>query len=153
MKAIRNYLDEAIRSGVVKNDAEIARRLEVNRSAVSAWRSGAKAPDDDAAMGLAQLVGRPAGELLAECAAARAKTPKARAAWERVAKMASMTSACLALAVVTTTLTPSTANASSSAETRSSTLYYVKFRNRWNRFGSRVRSLLGGVGVRLRFSG
>lgn len=109
MKPIRMYLDEAIQAGVVKNDAEIARRLGVARSAVSNWRDGSKAPADEQAIALAQMLGKPEGELLAECAAARAKSAGARMAWERVAKLASMTAASAVLGVVTLFLTPSPA--------------------------------------------
>lgn len=97
MKQVRQYLDEAIDAGVAKNDSDIARKLSVTRAAVSDWRNGRRAPEDDAAVELAHLLGKPEGELLAECAAARAKNPATRAAWERLAKMASMS---LGLAVV-----------------------------------------------------
>lgn len=100
MKPIKQYLNEAEQRGIVKNDAEIATRLGVARSAVSRWRAGERAPDDDQAIALAQLLGVPEGEMLAECAAARTKNPVTRAAWERVAKIASMSSACLIFAIV-----------------------------------------------------
>lgn len=109
MKPIKLYLDEAIRRGLAKHDSDIAAKLGVNRSAVSNWRSGTKAPDDEQAIALAQMLGKPEGELLAECAAARAKSATARAAWERIAKLASMTAASAALGVVNLFLTPSPA--------------------------------------------
>lgn len=85
MKKISMYLDELIEAGTVKNDSETARRIGVTRAAVSDWRVGRRAPDDDQAVKLAELLGKDAGELLAECGAARAKSPETRRAWEIVA--------------------------------------------------------------------
>lgn len=95
MKPIRMYLDEAENRGIVKNDSELARRLGVSRQSVNDWRKERTAPNEDQAAALADLLGKP--EVMPECAAARAKTPEARAAWERLAKMASMTAAWSAL--------------------------------------------------------
>lgn len=111
MKPIRMYLDEAENRGVVRNDAEIATRIGVARSAVSRWRAGERAPDDEQAIALAELLGIPEGEMLAECAAARAKSPATRAAWERIAKLASTTTACLVLTAANFFFSPSTAEA------------------------------------------
>lgn len=85
MKAIARYIDDAITTGRAKNDADIARQCGVSRPTVSRWRSGDRTPDDDEAVKLAELLGIEAGEVLAECGAARAKTPETRRAWERIA--------------------------------------------------------------------
>lgn len=85
MKPIGRYLDQAIDAGVAKSSAELARLLGVSRSALSEWRAERSTPNDDQAVKLADLLGIEAGELLAECGAARAKSPATRAAWERVA--------------------------------------------------------------------
>lgn len=85
MKAIARYIDDAITAGRAKNDADIARQCGVSRPTVSRWRSGDRTPDDDEAVKLAELLGIEAGEVLAECGAARAKTPETRRAWERIA--------------------------------------------------------------------
>lgn len=86
MKAVSLYLDECISRGVAANDADIARKVGVHRSAVSQWRLNMTAPAEDAAAKLAELLGKP--EVMAECAAARAKTPEGRRMWERLAKIA-----------------------------------------------------------------
>lgn len=86
MKPIRIYLDEAKERGIAKNDSDIARKLEVTPQAVSKWRKGDDAPAEDTAARLAEMLGKP--EVMAECAAARAKTPEGRRAWERLAKIA-----------------------------------------------------------------
>lgn len=89
MKPIYLYLDEAVQNGAAENDSDIGRKIGATRSAVSSWRSGRRAPDDDQAVKLAELLGKDSGEILAECAAARAKNPETRKAWERIAaKMA-----------------------------------------------------------------
>lgn len=85
MKQIFMYLDEAQDTGIVKNDADLAKRLGISRASVSEWRSGKSTPNDDQAVRLAKLIGKDAGELLAECGAARAKSPETRRAWERIA--------------------------------------------------------------------
>lgn len=85
MKPIRDYIDEGIRTGRVKNAAEISVILNVSEPTVSRWKSGDRIPDDEQAVRLAELLGIDAGEVLAECGAARAKTPETRRAWERIA--------------------------------------------------------------------
>ena len=85
MKPIYLYLDEALTKGAAENDSDIGRKIGATRSAVSSWRSGRRVPDDDQAVKLAELLGKDPGELLAECGAARAKTPETRRAWERIA--------------------------------------------------------------------
>lgn len=100
MKPINLYLDEAIDKGLARNDSDIARQIDATRAAVSSWRTGRRAPDDDQAVKIAELLGKDPGEILAECAAARAKTPETRRAWERIA--ARMAGAA-ALAVMGTT--------------------------------------------------
>lgn len=85
MKKICMYMDEAQDIGAVKNDAELAKKLGISRASVSEWRAGKSTPNDDQAVKLAELLGKDAGELLAECGAARAKTPATRQAWERIA--------------------------------------------------------------------
>lgn len=112
MKPIRLYLDEAEDRGIVKNDSELARRLGVSRQSVNDWRKERTAPNEDQAAALADLLGKP--EVMPECAAARAKTPAARAAWERLAKMASMTAGFAMLPFVVLYLTGDSENAMSS---------------------------------------
>lgn len=97
MKAVSLYLDECISRGVAANDADIARKVGVHRSAVSQWRLNMTAPAEDAAAKLAELLGKP--EVMAECAAARAKTPEGRRMWERLARIAA---AAVVVAAVTT---------------------------------------------------
>jgi hypothetical protein len=109
MKAIRFYLDEAAQTGIAKNDSDIARKLGVSRGAVCEWRVGRSTPNEDQAAALALLLGKP--EIMAECMAARATPGPHRAAWERLAKMASMTTAYGVAVAVNLLLTPTSAKA------------------------------------------
>jgi transcriptional regulator with XRE-family HTH domain len=79
------YLDDARESGLVKSDYDLAKKLGIGRAAVSKWRLGDHAPGEDQAAALATLLGKP--EIMAEASAARAKTPEARKAWEKVAAL------------------------------------------------------------------
>lgn len=100
MKKIGMYLDEAISSGVAKNSSELAAKLGVSRSALSEWRAERSHPNDDQAVKLASLLQKDPGELLAECGAARAKTPATRQAWERIAaRMAGLSITVLAMII------------------------------------------------------
>lgn len=108
MKKISMYLDEAIETGIAKNSAELARLLGVSRSALSEWRAGRNSPNDDQAVKLAELLGKDPGELLAECGAARAKSPETRRAWEKIA--ARMAGATM-IGLLTVTALPDQAHA------------------------------------------
>lgn len=99
MKKISLYLDEAIESGVAKNSSDLARLLGISRSALSEWRADRSSPNDDQAVKLAELLGKDPGELLAECGAARAKTPETRRAWERIAARMAASAAVVAVLV------------------------------------------------------
>lgn len=100
MKKISLYLDEAIESGVAKNSSDLAKQLGISRSALSEWRADRSSPNDEQAVKLAELLGKDPGELLAECGAARAKTPETRRAWERVAARMAASAAVVAVLVV-----------------------------------------------------
>lgn len=97
MKPVWMYLDEAQERGIAVNDTDIAAKLGVTKASVCEWRKGRSAPGEDAAAKLAALLEKP--EVMAECAAARAKTPEGRRMWERLAKIA-------AAAVVVVAVTP-----------------------------------------------
>jgi transcriptional regulator with XRE-family HTH domain len=86
MNHIGVHIKNALEQGRVKNAAELARCLRVNRSTVSRWISGEKAPSAEEARALAELIGAPAGMVMAECEAQRAKDDATRAEWLRVAR-------------------------------------------------------------------
>ena len=100
MKPIRMYLDEAIDKKIVRNDSELAERLTITRASVSAWRSGKTAPNDEQAIALAKLIGKPVIELMAEAAAHRAKTPESRSYWETIAKYSANYASAFACVII-----------------------------------------------------
>ena|GEM_PF-6302477 len=83
MKQIRKYLDDAKDTGIVRNDTEMAEKLNIGRATVCEWRKGRSAPNEDQAAALAELLEKP--EIMAESAAARAKTERGKKTWEWVA--------------------------------------------------------------------
>lgn len=85
MKTVRKYIEEGICNGYIKSAAMLAREIGVTEATVSRWKSGERTPTDDEAVKLASLLRKEPGEILAECGAARAKTPATRQAWERIA--------------------------------------------------------------------
>lgn len=116
MNEIGLHITNAIETGRVKNPADIARKLSVQRSTVSRWMSGEKAPSAEEARALAELIGAPEGLIMAECEAARAKDDATRAAWLRVARLCSrsaesLTSSALTLLVVVSLFVSAPGNA------------------------------------------
>lgn len=100
MKTIRHYIDESINAGKIKNLAEISRLTGVARSTVTRWYDGDRTPDDDQAIQLAQALGVDPMEMLAECGAARAKTPETRRTWEQMAARMAASAAVIAVLAV-----------------------------------------------------
>lgn len=110
MNPIADYIDRATKAGVIRSDNDLAKRLGVTRQAVSKWRHGERSPSADEARALAELIGAPAGMVMAECEAQRAKDEATRAEWLRVARMCqrqagTITSLALGLALIVSYLT------------------------------------------------
>jgi len=118
MNEIGRRITKAIDAGSIRSAAELARALGIQRSTVSRWLSGEKAPSADEARQLAGLLGLNAGALMAEAEAQRAKDNATRAEWLRVARLCQQTAKTTALsvlaAVVLYTTTPGTSHAGSS---------------------------------------
>lgn len=108
MKTPAMYINDLKNRGLARSDADVSRLLGVSRTAICYWQDGRSAPNAEQALRLAELLKIDAGEILAECEAARAKTPEARKAWERVA--ARMAGATMA-GIVTMTALPQDAHA------------------------------------------
>ncbi len=85
MRTVSSYLDELIDRRIARNDADIARLLNISRATVSIWRSGGSAPGEDQAAALAVLLERP--EFVAVCMAQRTKREDTKRVWEVVAQM------------------------------------------------------------------
>jgi len=127
MRQISRYIDEARNSGIIQNDADLARKIGIGRAAVSLWRSGERAPNENQAAALADLFGKP--EIMAEAMATRAKSDKARTMWERVAVALNKCTTFGVLAAVGLIASPPPAEASAqpvqAQASRLHTLYYV----------------------------
>lgn len=93
MKTIRQYIEEAKNKGIVKNDAEVARKIGVTRAAVSRWCAGERTPSPEEARALAEIIQKNPGEVMAEAEAARTDDPATREIWERIANMCATTDA------------------------------------------------------------
>lgn len=136
MKQISLYLDDLIKKGTVKNDSDTARKMGLSRTTISKWRSGDRTPDDDEAVKLAELLQREPGELLAECGAARAKTPATRQAWERIAaRMAISITLCACV------IHPSQSEAQSVTKARNLLFSEIRKRRKNNALAQRVRDM------------
>lgn len=85
MKTPAMYINDLKNQGLARSDADVSRLLGVSRTAICYWQEGRSAPNAEQALRLAELLKIDAGEILAECEAARAKTPETRRAWEKVA--------------------------------------------------------------------
>jgi hypothetical protein len=102
MKPISRYLDDAIDRGLSKNDSETARKIGVTRAAVSDWRVRKASTRRRSSGQACRALRIEAGEVLAECGAARAKTPETRRAWERIAaRMAASSITACAMVIAT----------------------------------------------------
>lgn len=70
----------------LENDNQLAQRLGVTRSIVSAWQNDIRAPGAEAAIKLATLAGEEPMTAIAVCELARERNPESRAFWQRIAK-------------------------------------------------------------------
>ena len=69
------------------SDYQLAKHLGWHIGTVSMYRTGKRNFDDDAAATIAGILGREPGEVMALCAASRAKTEAGRSRWLRVAAL------------------------------------------------------------------
>ena len=99
MKKVADFMDYAIRSKWIENDAMIAVKVGVAAATVSRWRDGSRIPEDDEALVLAEVLMANPDELLPCVRYWKAKLPETKQVWERIAKIA-------AAAVVVVAVTP-----------------------------------------------
>lgn len=99
----RDFLDACKRRHQIPTDYQLSKFLGWNPRRVSMYRCAQRELDDEGCIAIAAALDLPAGYVLAEIAAARAKTAPARDAWARVARLlisgAKRTAACLLLGV------------------------------------------------------
>lgn len=84
-------LDAAKAASGCTTDYQFAKKFGLLLATVSRWRTGKGTFDDDHAAMIAEILGREPGEVMALCAAERAKTEAGRSRWLRVAALLAAT--------------------------------------------------------------
>jgi transcriptional regulator with XRE-family HTH domain len=82
------FLDEVRTKLGLDSDNKLARELGIERARISAYRTGRRKLDPDAAVAVAKALGLPPEHVFAAVAAERAKRTEHRKIWERLAKYA-----------------------------------------------------------------
>jgi transcriptional regulator with XRE-family HTH domain len=122
MKSTIDWLDAAKQQHDL-SDYAIAPLLGVTRSQLSRYRKGHDYLSDDAAIKLAELLGMDDPSLIiASAHAERAKSPAAKAFWERWAAVAAGVVFAVGLGA-----SPAPASAANSAQNAANSVYYVKY--------------------------
>lgn len=87
METTRELYQQAKAAAGAKSDYAFAQTLGVTRSAVSLYANGKATFNDDHAAVIAGILRRDEGEIMAICAAERAKDANSRSRWLRVAAL------------------------------------------------------------------
>ena len=80
-------LDAAKRATGCTSDYQFGKRFGIKQATMSGWRTGNRHFDDSHAAMIAEILDREPGEVMAICAAERAKDDKSRSRWLRVAAL------------------------------------------------------------------
>lgn len=100
MNATNKWLDAAKERAGIGSDYQLAKRLGITSARIGNYRGARRvAMDDDLAVQVAELAGAPPAQVLGELHADKSTNPQTRAAWMKVAAMATRHAASLALAV------------------------------------------------------
>lgn len=83
----------------ITSDYRLAKVLGCRASAIYGYRAGRSRLDESMCLKVAELLNEPAGAILAEVAAERAKRPEIRKAWETAARAAAAGATALFLLV------------------------------------------------------
>lgn len=81
---IAKEIDRAIAAHRIRNDADLAARLNVSRGVVSNWRSG-RIPATTDCIRIADALGVEPEQFVLGCEADRTRDPKTRALWKSIA--------------------------------------------------------------------
>jgi hypothetical protein len=87
METTKQLYEQAKAAAGAKSDYAFAKQLGVTRSAVSYYANGKSTFDDTHAAMIAEILHREPGEIMALCAAERAKDANNRSRWLRVAAL------------------------------------------------------------------
>ena len=99
-------LDRAAKKLPTPSDYSISKALGVSSAAVSKWRSGRNHMADTAALKLAEILGEPAGSILALVAADRTSDPAAKKQWTNMARTLKASAAAVSLITLGFTMFP-----------------------------------------------
>jgi hypothetical protein len=80
-------LDAAKRAAGCESDYQFMKRFSIKQGTMSGWRTGRRSLDDAHAAMIAGILHREPGEIMALCAAERAKDEGNRSRWLRVAAL------------------------------------------------------------------
>lgn len=97
MEKTVDFLDGVKRRHGLTSDYQLSKRLRLTRSAISAYRNGDRALDENVALVVAQELQLSPAYVLACTAAERAKRPEVRTAWEKAARTLSRAATVLIL--------------------------------------------------------
>lgn len=128
---IEKYLDAIKAKHGLKTDTELAQALGVKQNAVSQYRSGKRLPDNEACLLIAQALemADPMPVIMA-ADMDRAERAGQRSLWEvfsrRMAQAAAPATLAVLVASVTNFVTPTTAQASTGADSTANSKCYVK---------------------------
>ena len=85
MRTTNELLDAVKARHQIGSDYRLAQVLQCQKSAISGYRAGRSRLDESMCLKVAELLQEPAGAILAEVAAERAKRPDIKKAWQRAA--------------------------------------------------------------------
>lgn len=105
--AIAKEIDAGIRSHRIKNDSDLARKMNVSRTAVSRWRSGERIPEPAEAHRLANILGIDPLQFMLACAAEREKDDATRSAWHTIARRLAAAATVTAMTIANYGFSPS----------------------------------------------
>lgn len=125
MKTTIELLDAVKARHGLTSDYQLAKMMGFNTSRVSHYRGGRRLLSDETAIQIAELLNRPAGEVLALVQAERATSDVVKKAWSKAAKALAGT-AVMILAGSAMALAPLPAFTPSAEAHGMTTVYYVK---------------------------
>jgi len=111
MFTLADLLDGIKARHSLPSDYALAKKLGISRQSVSGYRLGAPSISDDVLFRIAELLEIDPAEVAAIAAAKRAKNPKMRDVWLRVAKLIHSSTLCFCLLSFSLPLYPSDASA------------------------------------------
>lgn len=75
---VQRAIHKIIATQKAENYADLARKCGITQTSITSWKSGRKAPGNEAAIKIAKLAGVPIPEFLVYCSALRARSEEAK---------------------------------------------------------------------------